>query len=686
MKPIAIIITIALCFMNLHHAKAQIPSSCFEIESILADACGLSSNEAANEMVRFVVGPTPVSLSTMNVQWPNTGSNPFLGICYSGTSAKVAIMNAGITSCGHILEPVGGILPAGAKVIFVTSTDMDPYAHSFANLTDTVYMIFQCAGNTTPHFRNYAVGVGSRTLSMQFATCSESVTYFPDQLVTPAGLPGAADGALANFDWSGAVSYANYNCQAPFNTLTAILTVDDPLPCAGDLLNLTATISNNNYTSFFWTAGAGVIGNPSTLMTNYQTSGSFTGIDHLQFAIVDNCGDTIYTGIDITINSGNNVAIVASGSTTFCEGTTVTLTAQITGTMQSSFQWSTGSTSSSIVADTTNTYTVTATNSCGSSTASQSVIEIPNTPVTITTSGNITFCNGDSVTLFANGGAPYTWSTGAATNSIVVYSSSVITVIGNPVCGSSTAQQIITVIDPPVAAINGNTVICPGKEVQLTASGGDTYQWSSGETTAEIMVTLEGDYIVTATNLCGSDTQGVHLFQSTLSVSFFADTLSGAAPLPVSFTSSITNSNAYQWNFGDGSTSNGINPTHIFSSGGLYTVVLSVEDQNGCTATYSEEINVTDETGIFIPSAFTPDGDGLNDLFIIKGAGITNISTTIFNRWGQAINVFDKINEGWNGQDANNQPEPEGIYGYFARISLTNGDTKKVRGSVLLLR
>ena len=307
---------------------------------------------------------------------------------------------------------------------------------------------------------------------------------------------------------------------------------------------------------------------------------------------------------------------------------------------------------------------VTATNTCGSSTASQSVTEIQNTPVVISASGATTFCNGDFVTLSASGGGPYTWSTGASVNSIVVNSTSVISVTGNPVCGSNTAQHTITVINPPVASINGNTVICPEKEVNLTASGGDTYQWSSGETTAGITVNIEGDYIVTATNLCGSDTASVNLIQSTLSVSFIADTLSGGAPLPVTFMSNISNANVYQWNFGDGSFSSEINPTHIFSSGGLYTVILSVEDQNGCTATYSEDINVIDETGIFIPSAFTPDGDGLNDLFIIKGAGITSITTIIYNRWGQAINSYYKISEGWNGNDTSNQPEPEGIKVY----------------------
>ncbi len=690
MKSIALLFAFVLCFVKSQIANAQIPTTCFEIQSILVAACGTNAGglEGENEMVRFITGPNALNTSNLNVNWPN-GGNLWLGVIQNATTAaKVATINSTIIHCGYVREPVGGILPPGSTVILVTSTNMNPTYNSFANLSDTIYMIFQTAGNTSGHFKNYGTTPPlTRTLSMNFGSgCSDAVTYRIDNLLDQSGQPGSGEGATVVYNFAGVATYTNPGCQAPFSPLNATLSSNPSNICAGDLINLNATINNNNYTSFFWSGGAGVYGNTSSLNTTYQTSNSFSGIDHLQFGIIDFCGDTFYSPLDLSISTGNSVTITSGGSSTFCEGNTLTLTAQVIGILQSTFQWSTGANTNSIVVDTTNTYTVTATNICGSSTASQSVTEVPNTPVTITASSATTFCNGGSVTLSASGGGPYAWSTGAVANSIVVYNTSVVSVTGNPVCGSNTAQQTITVINPPIATINGNTVICPDHDVDLTASGGDNYQWSSGETTAGITVNIEGDYIVTATNLCGSDTESVDLIQSTLSVSFIADTLSGAAPLPVTFISNISNANTYQWNFGDGGFSSEINPTHIFSSGGLYTVILSVEDQNGCTATYSEDISVIDETGIFAPAAFTPDGDGLNDLFIIKGAGITSLTTIIYNRWGQAINSYHKLSDGWNGNDTNNQPEPEGIYGYLAYVSLTNGDTKKLRGSVLLLR
>jgi len=126
-------------------------SQCFEIESILVDACSPnnpSNDEGLNEMVRFKVGTTSINMNTtpLNVTWPNA-ANSWLGLVQNGTTAsRVASLNADIIAaggCGQILEPTGGILPAGATVILVTSQNFSTTFNSFGSLTGTIYMIFK---------------------------------------------------------------------------------------------------------------------------------------------------------------------------------------------------------------------------------------------------------------------------------------------------------------------------------------------------------------------------------------------------------------------------------------------------------------------------------------------------------------------------------------------------------------
>lgn len=249
MKKILTIIIYAVFIVFTGKVKAQI-TSCFQINSILVDACAPSGLEGQNEMVSFQVGPQALNTSDMNVTWA-TASIQWLGVCQtSETAAKVAELNATIEACGWLLEPTNGILPANSKVILVTSVAMDVASNSFAGLTDTTYMLFHCGTSTTGHFANYMANGGTRTLSMSFANpagCSQSVTYDRALLVNQNGQQGAADGATVNFDAQGNANYINNGCNAPFVPLSAAWTP----PSNGNVcvnsfqLNLNAVVTGN---------------------------------------------------------------------------------------------------------------------------------------------------------------------------------------------------------------------------------------------------------------------------------------------------------------------------------------------------------------------------------------------------------------------------------------------------------
>ncbi|WP_396179796.1 hypothetical protein [Flavobacterium sp.] len=123
-------------------SKNTLYSQCVEIESILVAACG--TPEGQNEMFRFRVGPTALNSGDMAINWP---SNTWEGFIQNATTAsKVAILNANIVAaggCALILEPVGGVLPANAPVIVVTSYLFDTAANSFGALTENTYILSQ---------------------------------------------------------------------------------------------------------------------------------------------------------------------------------------------------------------------------------------------------------------------------------------------------------------------------------------------------------------------------------------------------------------------------------------------------------------------------------------------------------------------------------------------------------------
>ena len=339
--------------------QAQTPTSCFEIESILVAACGQPEGE--NEMVRFIVGPTALNVSTLSVSWPN-GGNPWRSVCTnSTTAAKIATINSTINACGLVLEPGGGILPPGAQVVLVTSVNMDVNANSFANLTDTIYMIFQCAGNTQGHFKNYGVGVGTRTLSMTFGSgCSDVVTYSPGKLTTPSGFVGDGPGATVLFDWTGSDTYHNYGCQAPIDIASVELQTNKTTLCEGDSVFAAATIQNLTVTSITWSGGTGTFSNPNNITTYYIAGSGDNGTITLYATITGTCGNNLSDSIKLTIPGNFISALLVDPPAPHCNGDLVTLTMN-GGNI---YNWSNGATTPAITVSTDGTYSVNASNAC----------------------------------------------------------------------------------------------------------------------------------------------------------------------------------------------------------------------------------------------------------------------------------------------------------------------------------
>ena len=99
----------------------------------------------------------------------------------------------------------------------------------------------------------------------------------------------------------------------------------------------------------------------------------------------------------------------------------------------------------------------------------------------------------------------------------------------------------------------------------------------------------------------------------------------------------------------------------------------------------------TDATGdttyaIFMPSGFTPNGDGVNDLFTIKSTGVKEISLDIFNRWGEKLYEFTGANAAWDGKTGQGAKVPDGTYFYFVKATGYDGNKVEKHGTVNLYR
>jgi gliding motility-associated-like protein len=124
--------------------------------------------------------------------------------------------------------------------------------------------------------------------------------------------------------------------------------------------------------------------------------------------------------------------------------------------------------------------------------------------------------------------------------------------------------------------------------------------------------------------------------------------------------------------------------------GGLYPVQLAVTSSNGCSDFINGVITVNELFNLFVPSAFTPNGDGINDVFQLQGTGIdvNNFQFDIFNRWGERVFSSTDPSQAWTGGASGGEYYiPNGVYTYYiATNSLKTGERYEYRGTISIIR
>lgn len=438
---------------------------------------------------------------------------------------------------------------------------------------------------------------------------------------------------------------------------------NDVSVCSGTSVLLNAA-ANNGYPSYTYTISAPTVNTP-TLNT-----GPINSITNYSITVNDICNKPVTKQIIITPVA---IPTVTVNDTILCAGNTGFLYAAGAST----YSWSSGSTSNSITINPTTTTNYTVVGSVGTCTNS-AVSSVTVIGQALVVTGNNSICNGQSSMLSASGGSLYTWSTGITTPTIIVTPSVTSTYTVTSVAASCTNTSVYTVSVTPIPVINvSGTTICPGQNGTLTATGATTYSWSTGATGSSINInptvnttyTVIGTVAPSCTNIAVC-TASIITAKPNLHVSSpIVFCLDSVKQIPVS----ITNGNP-PYNVSWLIPSGGLVPFDTLNNTYYFTQSVSPSSENYTITVidqclYRDTITVSISTvdcDILVPNVVTPNGDGVNEYFIVRGMlNFPGSSLMVFNRWGNKI---------YSSEDYKNDWKPNVTDGtYFYIINVTDG-------------
>lgn len=428
--------------------------------------------------------------------------------------------------------------------------------------------------------------------------------------------------------------------------------------CPGNSVQLSAPASPG----YLWSTGQ----TTQVISASQQTSYSVT--------VTNSNSCSASSSINVFVYSVPSASISAGSATSFCDGGSVTLTAN----GASSYLWSNANTTASITATGSGTYQVTITDANGcTNSASQTVTEYNLPDNSVITDKPTTICPGDEVTLTAAAGMSYLWSDNSTQQSITVSQDGnfTVTVTDNNNCTAVSQQITVTVSANAVASVtaSGNTIFCEGNSVQLTAQQGDTYTWSNGATTQSISVDTTGSFTVTVTSTgtCVAVSNVVEVSVNTNPTV----TLSGNQDLVCS--NVVTNlvegtpaGGTFSGNGVTGSTFDGST-----AGIGTHTVTYTYTDVNGCSNTASENIEVEICSGLENVSErrihLYPNPNNGNFKIDLESFAATKTEIKLFDASGKLL--FSCMAQS-NLQQINFSQIASGIY--FVQIKV-NGETAR---------
>jgi len=442
--------------------------------------------------------------------------------------------------------------------------------------------------------------------------------------------------------------------------------------------------------------GTSVIASPNT-STLYTISGTDT----------NGCSENISS--NIIVNSSPSLSLDPSSSV-ICKGDSINI--EVFGA--NSYSWSPSIGLSSINTNvvtanpqTSVTYKIVGIDDNFCKDSINFVLDVQAPPQISVSPISPVICEGESITLTAEGSNDYLWSPSlnlsSSIGSSVVSSANISTTYQLIGSDSENCKDTITfdlsVIPVPTAEIvSGGGSICSGDSAALLVEVTGNPPWdisysidgavsviTSYNDPTIIYSVLEGTYTIPYiidANSCSNVGVGSEfidvLNRPQASIDYNPKDANMLDP-EISFVNNSIFSNTYLWSFGDNTpNSTEFEPVHLYQEDNIYPIMLIA--QNGpCVDTAFTEVNINSYYSLYVPNTFTPNGDGKNDYFQPKGVGISDYKIFIYNRWGEEVFSSDNIDICWDGGEG-----VAGVYSYLINIIDKSGQFREKSGFVLI--
>jgi gliding motility-associated-like protein len=695
----------------------NVPAASYSVVATDANGCTSTAQVTITQPQALVLA----SSSFSNVSC-NGGSN---GLITTAVQGGVPAYNYSWTPAQTNSGNLNG-LSAGAYAVTITDANNCSISSNF-NITEPSAL----TSTYTSLPATCGLANGSATITINGGTPGYSATWNggtpnPSGTISTSMSPGT--------NWQATITDSK-GC-----TITQTISIANPPVPAITGFSVTSPscfgLSNGDITVNYSTGTAPYTitwSNPiSQTLTTSALSQSVAGVSAGLYTatLSDSYGCTSSQPVNVTQPS--MLTLVPTPNITICYGQSTQISASGQGgTPVYSYTWApnpfVGGGPHSVNPTVTSQYTVTVSDSKGCST-SPKIITVNVTPQLLVTGTSTTICHNGSTDLIptitspGNGG-PYTyaWTPTSATTSS-------INVVGSAPSGSVSNTYTLTVDDgctipsgvavftvnvnplPVIDFVGTPTAGCAPLTVTLTGTSdgaNDVFTWSdgvNGNLNPSVVTFADSGFYDVSLMVTNPNTGCKSLISKNDYIQVYPKPIAAFYANPdnvsildptINFVNTSQGANSYYWNFGDPAavgatnTSTLTNPSHTYGFTGEYQVNLVATSIQGCKDTAQVMVEVKPDFALYIPNTFTPDGNGVNDIFQPMGVGINeeDYRMDIYDRWGENIFTSNAFRKGWDGTvKGGSKIAEQGVYTYKLMVKDVLGNKHPYVGHVTLLK